>query len=120
MDLYAENILDHYKTPRHHGLLADATVRHEETNTSCGDRVEVTLKIERGIITEVGWEGNGCAISQAGMSLLAETLVGKPKEEVEALTAENMKELLGVPVGLRRLKCATLALEAVRGALESL
>jgi nitrogen fixation protein NifU and related proteins len=117
MDLYAENILDHYRHPHKKGLLADATVTHDETNVSCGDSLTLSLRIEGGRIAAVGWEGKGCAISQAGMSLLADELEGKTKEEAAALTEEHVRALLGVPIGLRRAKCAFLGLEAVRGAL---
>ena len=117
MDLYADQILDHYKNPRNAGALADATVSHGETNVSCGDTVKVDLGIEDGVVTRVGWTGNGCAISQAGMSLLSEHVVGKPVEELLSLTKPELLALLGVPVSERRLKCALLGLHTLKNAL---
>ncbi len=119
MDLYAENILDHYRHPRRKGALADASVTHREVNASCGDTLSLSLKMEGGRITDLAWEGDGCAISQAGMSILGETLIGKTEQEVAALTAADVTTLLGVPVGPRRLKCALLSLHALKNALRS-
>lgn len=118
MDLYAENILDHYRHPHRRGVPPDATVTHEETNASCGDRVTVGLRLEDGRIAAIGWEGSGCAISQAAMSMLADELAGTSLDEAKnALSEDAVRTLLGVPVGIRRQKCAFLGLEAVRRAL---
>lgn len=119
MDLYAENILDHYKSPRGKGSLASPSVSHSEKNLSCGDALTLHLKLENGKIVEIGWEGDGCAISQAGMSMLAEELAGKTVEEALSLDARHMTGLLGVPVGPRRLKCALLALHTLKNTLRS-
>lgn len=117
MDLYADQILDHYKHPRHAGALADASVSHEEVNLSCGDRVKIELAIDGGIVKDVGWTGTGCAISQAGMSLLSEHVIDKPVEELLSLKKPELLELLGVPVSERRLKCALLGLHTLKNAL---
>lgn len=118
MDLYAENILDHYRHPRGKKRLKAPTVSHEEINHSCGDAVTLDLKIEDGKITDVGWEGTGCAISQASMSILWEELTGKSEEEVDCMTQKNIYEMLGVPVGPRRFKCALLPLHTLKNALK--
>ena len=55
MDLYAENILDHYRHPRKKKVLSNASVQHQEINHSCGDELTVQLKIDSGIMTDVGW-----------------------------------------------------------------
>ena len=60
MDLYAENILDHFRNPRCHGALEDATVKFRVTNPACGDDLTLTLKIENDAIEAVGWSGQGC------------------------------------------------------------
>lgn len=117
MDLYAETILDHYRHPRCAGMLQEDAVRHEEVNHSCGDRITVSVRLQDGAVTAIGWEGNGCAVSQAGMSLLAETLVGARQEEILNRTAQDMLQLLGVPVGPRRMKCAMLGLHATKNAV---
>lgn len=117
MDLYAENILDHYRHPRSHGALSNPTVARQEINPSCGDEILLHLTVKDGRIEEVGWTGAGCAISQAGMSMLSEELPGKTLSEAAALTGKTMQELLGVPIGARRLKCAMLALHTLKNAL---
>ncbi len=118
MDLYADQILDHYKHPRHAGPLAGAQAHHEEMNLSCGDRIRIETIVDgNGILTDIGWTGAGCAISQAGMSLLAEKVVGRPVEELLTFKKPDVLELLGVPVSERRMKCALLSLHALQNAL---
>lgn len=117
MDLYAENILDHFKHPRHKGPLGDATCAHGEKNLSCGDEVHVEVRLDGDRIVAIGWTGQGCAISQAALSMLAETLVGKTLKEADALTADAVRTMLGVPVSTRRMKCAFLGLHVLKNLL---
>ena len=117
MDLYAENILDHYRHPRGKQRLRSPSVTHDEVNLSCGDSVTLDLQVTDGRITSIGWEGSGCAISQAAMSMLAEELVGKSLSDVESLKKEDAYALLGVPIGPRRTKCALLALQTLKNAV---
>lgn len=117
MDLYADNILDHYRHPRGKGMLAEPTVTHEEVNMSCGDAVTVQLEIRDGGIAAVRWDGAGCAISQAAMSMLSEELPSTSLHALDALGKESMYDLLGVPIGPRRVKCALLGLHTVKNAL---
>ncbi len=117
MDLYAENILDHFRHPRGKTALPDPTVEHKEVNLSCGDEVEVSLKILDGTIVALGWDGTGCAVSQAGMSILGEELVGKTVAQAEAIAKADIDALLGVTIGPRRFKCAYLCLHALKNAL---
>lgn len=124
MDLYAENILDHYRHPRNkkpplsskecHG---ERQVTHEEVNVSCGDEIAIHMVIAAGRVTGVWWEGSGCAISQAAMSMLGEELAGKSLDEVESLKKEDVYDLLGVPIGPRRIKCALLGLHTLKNAV---
>ena len=85
-DLYQDIILDHYRSPRHQGLLDDPDLRGEGFNPFCGDQVVLTLDLdEAGRIAKVGFEGQGCSISQASASMLTGQLEGKTLEEAEAL-----------------------------------
>ncbi len=120
MDLYAEQILEHYRNPQHTGLLQKPSVTHEEVNLSCGDSVTLSLHIKDGVIQGIGWVGTGCAISQAAMSMLSETLAGMQTEKAAQLTPADIHALLGVPVGPRRTKCALLGLHTLKNALHSL
>lgn len=119
MDLYAENILEHYRRPRSKTPLSAPTVTHGERNASCGDDLTLSLLLKDGTIAGVGWDGQGCAISQAGMSILSEKLIGLPVAEAAALTPATMLEWLGVPVGPRRQKCALLALHGLKNTLRA-
>ncbi len=119
MDLYAENILDHYRHPRGQTALTDADAEHKEINVSCGDELTLQLKIKDGKITELGWDGTGCAISQAGMSMLSEELIGKTTAEAEMMTRGQIDELLAVPIGPRRFKCAYLCLHTLKNTLRT-
>ncbi|MBP9774061.1 MAG: iron-sulfur cluster assembly scaffold protein, partial [Candidatus Peribacteraceae bacterium] len=89
MDLYAENILDHYKHPRKKESLVTASISHEEKNLSCGDALKIDLMIENDAIKQFGWTGDGCAISQAAISILSEELEGKSVSKIEAMTPKN-------------------------------
>jgi nitrogen fixation NifU-like protein len=114
-DLYRELILDHYKNPRNSGLLDPADISYEDDNPVCGDHIRLTLRLdENDVVTEVGWEGQGCAISQASASMLYETLVGKSLEEIRSITKEDILEMLGVQLGPVRLKCALLSLKVLK------
>ena len=117
MDLYADNILDHYRSPRHKGEGSGHTIAHSEKNISCGDEVTVFLTIEGGIIHTMTWNGVGCAISQAGISMLSEEIEGMNMSDVLALKKDDIYELLGVPIGPRRFKCALICLHAVKNAI---
>lgn len=117
MDLYAENILDHFKHPRGKSPLAVATFAHGETNVSCGDTVRVEVALEGGHIAAIGWSGEGCAVSQAAMSMLAEELRGKSLADIDGLTPQTVRDLLGVPISVRRSKCAFLGLHALKNLL---
>ncbi len=117
MDVYADQILEHYKHPRHTGVLENSSSPHEEVNISCGDRLTVAVQVQDGILTDLTWNGSGCAISQAGMSLLSEHIIGKPLEELLSLKRKDVLEFLGVPVSERRLKCALLCLHTLQNTL---
>ena len=117
MDVYAENILDHYRDPRNAGPLEGASVTWKEDNPSCGDEITINVLIENDAITKISWEGVGCAISLAGMSMLSEELEGMSTTQVLELSKQDIYELLGVPIGPRRFKCALIGLHTMKNAL---
>ncbi len=121
MDLYQENILDHAQNPRNWGLVDPHNRHAEDENPLCGDHLEVTLHVdENNIVTELGWSGHGCAISQAAASMIGEEIVGKSVDEVKALSKEDILELLGIPISMSRLKCALLSLKVLKAAAYNL
>ncbi|OGJ56287.1 hypothetical protein A3D88_01355 [Candidatus Peribacteria bacterium RIFCSPHIGHO2_02_FULL_52_16] len=119
MDIYAETILDHYRRPKGKMRLSQPSVSHAETNPACGDELTVDLVIHDGKIVDLGWDGTGCAISQAAMSMLSEEIMGKSEKDLEALAQKDIYAMLGVPIGPRRFKCALLCLHTVKNALRT-
>lgn len=117
MDLYAQNVMDHFKNPRNKGNLENPTIKHEEANYSCGDKISVDLKIENDALKDIRFDGNGCAISQAAISIMTEIILNKTIAEIMALKEEDVVAMLGVPVGYRRKKCALLGLLTIKNAL---
>ena len=115
--LYREVILDHYKNPRGHGLLEDADAQAEGQNPLCGDEVTVSLAFDGDVISGVGFEGRGCAISQAATSMLTELVVGRTAEEVARMPREELLEEIGIPLSPVRLKCAILGFGTLKVAL---
>ena len=118
-DLYRENILDHYKNPRRRGTIEDADARGEGMNPLCGDEITITLLYdEQGdTISDVRFEGRGCAISQAATSMLVEKITGRKATEVAAMPKEEVLDELGIPLGPVRLKCALLGLSTLKVAI---
>jgi nitrogen fixation NifU-like protein len=136
--LYQEVILDHYRSPRNYKKLIGANRRAEGFNPICGDHFIVYLKLENGVISEISFEGAGCAISKASASMMSTTLKGKTKEDAMVLfekfhnlvTGElkptdqvnglgKLEAFAGVSEFPVRVKCATLAWHALRSALQS-
>ena len=113
-DLYRENILDHYKHPRHHGTLDQPDITYEDSNPLCGDKLRMDLRIEDGRIADIRFSGHGCSISQASASMLCEAVHGKPLEEVKKLNRDDVLEMLGIELGPVRLKCGLLALKTLK------
>jgi nitrogen fixation NifU-like protein len=118
-DFYREVILDHYKNPHNYGLLTEPHAHAEGQNPLCGDEVAVSIRFgEDGeTIEEVGFEGRGCAISQAATSMLTDLVKGKTAAEVAALPKEELLGEVGIPLSPVRLKCAILGLGVVKVAL---
>ena len=117
--LYREVILDHYKNPRGHGIIEGADAKAEGENPLCGDEVTISVRFgEDGeTIDEVGFEGRGCAISQAATSMLTEMVKGRKASEVAELPKEELLDEIGIPLTPIRLKCAILGLGVLKVAL---
>jgi nitrogen fixation NifU-like protein len=135
-ELYQEIILDHYKKPRNFRELPAATQKAEGYNPLCGDRITVYVEMENGIVKDVGFKGDGCAISTASASIMTEALKGRTRSEAVALFTQFHELLTGQAVpdpealgkmavfsGVRdypvRVKCATLAWHTLKAALDN-
>jgi nitrogen fixation protein NifU and related proteins len=117
--MYREVILDHYKSPRGHGLIENADAQAEGQNPLCGDEITVSVKFaaDGETIESVGFEGRGCAISQAATSMLTELVQGRKVSEIAVLPKEELLEEIGIPLTPIRLKCAILGLGVLKVAL---
>lgn len=114
-DLYRENILDHYQNPRNYGTLEHPDISYEDDNPLCGDviKIELTLDDEDRII-QVGFTGEGCAISQASASMLTEEILGRTLDDVKQISKEDVLDMLGIQLGPVRIKCALLSLKVLK------
>ena len=138
LDLYQEVIVDHSKRPRNCRRIEDATRTAEGFNPLCGDHVTLYVKVADGVIADIAFQGDGCAISKASASLMTAALKGKKQEEalalfgrVHAMLSEGpngeaghaemgkLAVLSGVWEFPMRVKCATLAWHTLRSALEA-
>ena len=117
--MYREVILDHYKSPRGHGLIEGADAQAEGLNPLCGDEVTISVALadDGETIDEVKFEGRGCAISQAATSMLTEMVKGRKASEVAVLPKEELLDEIGIPLTPIRLKCAILGLGVLKVAL---
>lgn len=112
--LYQEAILDHYRHPQHKGAVADADFAAEDSNPLCGDELRVEGKVVDGRLAEVKFSGKGCAISQAAVDMLIESLADKTAEQAAAVSKDDVLALIGIPLSAVRLKCGLLGLKVFK------
>ncbi|AIQ12147.1 Fe-S cluster assembly sulfur transfer protein SufU [Paenibacillus durus] len=133
-DLYRRVIMDHYKNPRNRGLFEDDAMKVELNNPTCGDRITLQLKVEDGIVKEARYVGEGCSISMSSASMMTEVVKGKTVEKALDLASrfsalmkgedvtfddyEDLEALSGVNKFPARIKCATLAWNALRKGID--
>ena len=115
---YIDYLVDHYEHPRHKHRMDDADVQLGGGNPGCGDLITVYLKIADDRIEAISFEGEGCTISQAGGSIVAELAEGMTLDEVKALGIPTMVEEMGDDIVKSRVRCATLALGTVQAAVD--
>ena len=133
-DLYQEVILDHNRRPRNFHALADASHTAEGYNPLCGDRLTLYVKVADGVVSDVAFEGTGCAISKASASLMTDAVKGRTVAEAQALfdrfhrmvttpPGQPVEDLgkLSALAGVRefpvRVKCASLAWHTLKAAM---
>jgi nitrogen fixation NifU-like protein len=129
-DLYRRVIMDHYKTPRNRGALESFdAVTIDLNNPTCGDKISLQMQIEDGIVKDARFTGEGCSISLSSASMMTDAVKGKTIEEALELADnfsglmkgesvefeyEDIEALSGVNKFPARIKCATLAWNAMR------
>lgn len=115
LDMYSEIILDHYRHPRNAGKIHSPSVRVVEYNPLCGDTIHLDLvSTKNGVIKDMKFVGEGCALSQASMSLLSEYMIGKTLAQANATMITDIIDLLHVPVSPGRVSCISLGLTALQ------
>ncbi len=133
--LYQELILEHYRNPRNKGEVADHTVEARVTNPVCGDEVTVQIRLDGDRIEEIAFDGHGCSISQASVSMMTTLVKGTERNEAIRLaevftdmmhgsedassdrSLGDLRALQGVSQFPVRIRCALLAFDALRNAL---
>lgn len=134
-DLYQDVVMEHKRSPRHFGTLSDATHIARGRNPSCGDEVQVQLKMEQGKLRDIAFNGQGCAICMASASMMTEAVLGRDAQAVQELQQHFRAVLTGqeepedAPLGKlvslagvrrypSRIKCALLGWHALMHALQ--
>ncbi len=118
--LYGDVILERFKHPRYFGELDVPDAVHEDVNPLCGDRIRVELRLDPGGGVEaMRYRGDACAISLASADLLAEMVEGRPAREALRLDRQTLLAALQADIRPSRLRCVTLPLDVLRGALAS-
>lgn len=135
-DLYRESILDHSRRPRRNVLPLNPTGASEGVNPLCGDALNIGIVVEGSVLVAYGFDGSGCAISQASASLLGDEIVGLDIGQVRSILHEfeslmrgeaganassigELSALEGVARFPMRVKCATLAAKTLQQALDA-
>jgi nitrogen fixation NifU-like protein len=120
-DLYRELIIDRYKNPHYRGSLEPHDITFEDDNPLCGDHIRIDLRVDgNDRVSEVAFDGHGCAISQATADLLAESIIGKSLDEVKQIGKQDILDMLGIELGPVRLKCALLSLKVLKAGVYGL
>ncbi|MEK6835552.1 MAG: Fe-S cluster assembly sulfur transfer protein SufU [Nanoarchaeota archaeon] len=118
MNIYRENIIEHYKNPSNEGNLDSYDIHARENNPLCGDEVEIKIKLNNNKIKEVKFQGKGCAISLASTDILLENIKDKSIEEIKNLSNQDVIDLLGIQISGIRLKCVILPLIALKNGVK--
>lgn len=134
--LYRQVIMDHYKTPRNKGTLENDNINIEMNNPTCGDRIQLTLQVEEGIVKDAKFDGEGCSISMASASMMTQAVKGQEvdtalklsqifsdmmlgKDYDDSIDLGDIEALQGVSQFPARIKCATLAWKAMEKGVQN-
>ena len=117
--LYKQDILEHYKNPQNFVLLTVCNFNSSEHNPSCGDSIIINGIIADGMIEQVAFNGTGCVLSIAMASKLTQAVKGKSLSDVMKLDGAIVTELLGIPLGINRMKCGLLSVVALQKGVDA-
>jgi nitrogen fixation NifU-like protein len=116
--VYSSVIRERFRAPRYRGTLPEADAAFEDVNPLCGDRIRIECRIAGGTLTDACHRGDSCAICAASADVLLESVIGLPVEAALKTTAADVLALLQADVRASRMKCVTLPLTVLQGALE--
>lgn len=114
LDIYKENILDHFESPRNFGHLENPDIKAHDANQLCGDSFDMELIIHDGKIKDIRFSGHGCAISTASASMLTEKVKSMDIKYIRTLEKKDILEMLGIELSHVRIKCALLPLKVLK------
>ncbi len=114
--LYREYLLDHYHNPQNVGKIENAEIKKHDLNVSCGDEVEMFVKLDddKKHIKEIKFIGHGCVICMASTSILTDELKGKSLKEVKEMNTDTILEMIKLKLTPTRIKCAMLSLVTIK------
>lgn len=116
---YREELLDHYNNPRNKRDIKDANAVASESNPNCGDKIIVMMKINDGLVEDVSFQGEGCAISMAFASKMTEELKGKKLDEIGKLNSIFALSFFPGQISPARIKCALLGFSTMKEAIDN-
>lgn len=120
MDIYREEFMEIYKNPMNQGKMVNPSIAEHGINESCGDEMDLYLKVENGVIKDAKFEAKSCSVGVVSSAILTEHIIGKSIEEVQNLNKKELLDLIGVNLTTSRIKCATLPLETLHNAVNNL
>jgi nitrogen fixation NifU-like protein len=113
--IYKEMILDLYRNPLNKKRLSSPTHTVHGDNPMCGDEIEIEVEVgEDDHVIDIGFSGNGCAISQAAASLITEYVKNKSREDIQKITEEKMISMIQIPISYTRKKCVLLGFRTIQ------
>ncbi|OGC56262.1 hypothetical protein A3H26_03655 [candidate division WWE3 bacterium RIFCSPLOWO2_12_FULL_36_10] len=118
MNMYREELMEHYKNPLHRGVIKNPTREVEKKNPMCGDIIRLQVIVKGNVVEDVKYNGESCAICLASADILAHEVIGKSVFEVKKMSKKDLLELIGVELTTSRVKCAELSLIALMEALK--
>ena len=116
--IYSSVIRERFRAPRFRGTLPGADASFEDVNPLCGDRIRIECRLAGGKVADARHHGDSCAICAASADVLLESVIGQSVDSVSTLTAADLLERLQADVRPSRMKCVTLPLTVLQGALE--
>lgn len=111
-------IMDHYENPRNSGEINNPDVEFHGGNPGCGDTITLQLKISNeGIVEDIKFEIEGCIVSNAGTSMISERVINLHIDEIKKIGRDEMRELLGKDIIIRRPQCSHLGIDTIKSAI---